>query len=195
MSGLLCCYWNIHRRLGISIPTKKEAKHRLNGEIKAPQVRLIGNEGEQLGVVSIKEALFAAREQGVDLVELQPNAEPPVCRLMDYGKFLYQQKKKSGDAKKKQRQMQVKEIKFRPGTEEADYQVKLRNLIRFLEQGDKVKITIRFRGREMTHQELGMEMLDRLVKDIEGNATIEQRPKMEGKQLVMVAGPGKGTAK
>lgn len=158
-------------------------------------MRLIGQEGEQLGVVSVKEALFASREQGVDLVELQPNAEPPVCRLMDYGKFLYQQKKKSGDAKKKQRQMQVKEIKFRPGTEEADYQVKLRNLIRFLEQGDKVKITIRFRGREMTHQELGMEMLDRLVKDIEGNATIEQRPKMEGKQLVMVAGPGKGTAK
>jgi len=101
----------------------------------------------------------------------------------------------SADTKKKQRQMQVKEIKFRPGTEEADYQVKLRNLIRFLEQGDKVKITIRFRGREMTHQELGMEMLDRLAKDIEGNATIEQRPKMEGKQLVMVAGPGKGTAK
>jgi len=138
---------------------------------------------------------MAARELTVDLVELQPNAAPPVCRLMDYGKFLYQQKKKSVDSKKKQRQMQVKEIKFRPGTEEADYQVKLRNLIRFLEQGDKVKITIRFRGREMTHQELGMEMLDRLAKDIEGNATIEQRPKMEGKQLVMVAGPGKGTAK
>jgi len=158
-------------------------------------VRLIGNEGEQLGVVSIKEALFAARELTVDLVELQPNAAPPVCRLMDYGKFLYQQKKKSVDAKKKQRQMQVKEIKFRPGTEEADYQVKLRNLIRFLEQGDKVKVTIRFRGREMAHQELGMEVLDRLAKDIEGNATIEQRPKMEGRQLVMVAGPGKGTAK
>lgn len=158
-------------------------------------MRLIGNEGEQLGVVTIKEALLAARELTVDLVELQPNAAPPVCRLMDYGKFLYQQKKKSVDAKKKQRQMQVKEIKFRPGTEEADYQVKLRNLIRFLEQGDKVKITIRFRGREMTHQELGMEVLDRLAKDIEGNATIEQRPKMEGRQLVMVAGPGKGTAK
>lgn len=188
---------NLHdiRRASISTVVKKEQKHRLNGEIKAPQVRLIGNEGEQLGVVSIKEALFVAREQGIDLVELQPNAAPPVCRLMDYGKFLYQQKKKTGDAKKKQRQMQVKEIKFRPGTEEADYQVKLRNLIRFLEQGDKVKITIRFRGREMTHQELGMEVLDRLAKDIEGNATIEQRPKMEGRQLVMVAGPGKGAAK
>jgi translation initiation factor IF-3 len=158
-------------------------------------VRLIGNEGEQLGVVTIKEALIAARELKVDLVELQPNAAPPVCRLMDYGKFLYQQKKKSVDAKKKQRQMQVKEIKFRPGTEEADYQVKLRNLIRFLEQGDKVKITIRFRGREMTHQELGMEVLDRLAKDIEGNAIVEQRPKIEGRQLVMVAAPGKGTAK
>ncbi len=158
-------------------------------------MRLIGNEGEQLGVVTIKEALIAARELKVDLVELQPNAAPPVCRLMDYGKFLYQQKKKSVDAKKKQRQMQVKEIKFRPGTEEADYQVKLRNLIRFLEQGDKVKITIRFRGREMTHQELGMEVLDRLAKDIEGNAIVEQRPKIEGRQLVMVAAPGKGTAK
>ncbi len=158
-------------------------------------MRLIGNEGEQLGVVTIKEALMAARELTVDLVELQPNAAPPVCRLMDYGKFLYQQKKKSVDAKKKQRQMQVKEIKFRPGTEEADYQVKLRNLIRFLEQGDKVKITIRFRGREMAHQELGMEVLDRLAKDIEANALIEQRPKFEGRQLVMVAAPGKGTAK
>lgn len=158
-------------------------------------MRLIGEEGEQLGVVSVKEALFAAREHGVDLVELQPNAAPPVCRLMDYGKFLYQQKKKTGDAKKKQRQMQVKELKFRPGTEEADYQVKLRNLLRFLEQGDKVKITIRFRGREMAHQELGMEVLERLVKDIDGHAVVEQRPKMEGKQLVMVAAPGKGTTK
>ncbi len=158
-------------------------------------MRLIGQEGEQLGVVSVKEALFAAREQGVDLVELQPNAEPPVCRLMDYGKFLYQQKKKTGDAKKKQRQMQVKELKFRPGTEEADYQVKLRNLLRFVEQGDKVKITIRFRGREMAHQELGMEMLLRLEKDIEGHALIEQKPKMEGKQLIMVAAPGKGVQK
>lgn len=167
----------------------------MDGEIKAPQVRLIGNEGEQLGVVTLKEALMAAMELKVNLVELQPNAVPPVCRLMDYGKFLYQQKKKTVDAKKKQRQMQVKEIKFRPGTEEADYQVKLRNLIRFLEQGDKVKITIRFRGREMAHQELGMEVLDRLAKDIDGNAIIEQRPKMEGRQLVMVAAPGKGTAK
>lgn len=158
-------------------------------------MRLIGQESEQLGVVSVREALFAAREQGVDLVELQPNATPPVCRLMDYGKFLYQQKKKTGDAKKKQRQMQVKELKFRPGTEEADYQVKLRNLIRFLEQGDKVKITIRFRGREMAHQELGMEMLLRLEKDIESYALIEQKPKMEGKQLIMMAAPGKGAVK
>lgn len=158
-------------------------------------MRLIGGEGEQLGVVSIKEALIAAREQGVDLVELQPNAAPPVCRLMDYGKFLYQLKKKSADAKKKQRQVQVKEIKFRPGTEEADYQVKLRNLIRFLEHGDKAKITIRFRGREMAHQELGMEVLNRLEKDLAEIAVIEQRPKVEGRQLMMLVGPGKGAGK
>lgn len=156
---------------------------------------MIGAEGEQLGIVTSKEALTAAREHGVDLVELQPNAAPPVCRLMDYGKFLYQLKKKSADAKKKQRQVQVKELKFRPGTEEADYQVKLRNLIRFLEHGDKAKITIRFRGREMSHQELGMEVLNRLEKDLEGIAVIEQRPKVEGRQLMMLVGPGKNVGK
>ena len=158
-------------------------------------MRLIGAGGEQLGIVTSKEALIAAREHGVDLVELQPNAAPPVCRLMDYGKFLYQLKKKSADAKKKQRQVQVKELKFRPGTEEADYQVKLRNLIRFLEHGDKAKITIRFRGREMSHQELGMEVLNRLEKDLEGIAVIEQRPKVEGRQLMMLVGPGKNVGK
>lgn len=160
-------------------------------------MRLIGEEGEQLGIVSLKEALMAAatHDPRLDLVELQPNAAPPVCRLMNYGKFLYQEKKKTNDAKKKQRQVQVKELKFRPGTEEADYQVKLRNLIKFIEHGDKVKITIRFRGREMAHQELGMEVLNRLEKDLEGLVTIEQRPKVEGRQLMMLVGPGKGTGK
>ena len=154
-------------------------------------MRLIGGEGEQLGIVSIKAALEAAAELGLDLVELQPNAVPPVCRLMDYGKFLYQQKKKTVEAKKKQRQIQVKELKFRPGTEEGDYQVKLRNLLRFLEHGDKVKLTIRFRGREMAHQDLGMVMMNRLVADLKDVAVIEQHPKIEGRQMVMVVSPGK----
>lgn len=178
------------RRKSIS---KKEQKHRLNRDIKTDEVRLIGGEGEQLGVISIRAALDAAAESGLDLVELQPNAEPPVCRLMDYGKFLYQQKKKQVEAKKKQRQVQVKELKFRPGTEDGDYQVKLRNLLRFLEHGDKVKITIRFRGREMAHQELGMSMMNRLAGDLKDIAVIELHPKMEGRQMVMVVSPGKNT--
>ena len=173
--------------------SKKEQKHRLNRDIRTDEVRLIGGDGEQLGVVSLRSALDAAAESSLDLVELQPNAEPPVCRLMDYGKFLYQQKKKQVEAKKKQRQIQVKEIKFRPGTEEGDYQVKLRNLLRFLEHGDKVKITIRFRGREMAHQELGMTMMNRLAGDLKEFAAIEQYPKMEGRQMVMVVSPGKNT--
>lgn len=145
-----------------------------------------------MGIVSIGVALEAAVDLGLDLVELQPNAVPPVCRLMDYGKFLYQQKKKTVEAKKKQRQIQVKELKFRPGTEEGDYQVKLRNLLRFLEHGDKVKLTIRFRGREMVHQDLGMVMMSRLVTDLKDVAVIEQHPKLEGRQMVMVVSPGRG---
>ena len=175
------------------IISKKEQKHRLNRDIRTEEVRLIGGEGEQLGVISLRAALDAAAESSLDLVELQPNAEPPVCRLMDYGKFLYQQKKKHVEAKKKQRQTQVKELKFRPGTEDGDYQVKLRNLLRFLEHGDKVKITIRFRGREMAHQELGMSMMKRLAGDLTEVAVVEQHPKMEGRQMVMVVSPGKNT--
>lgn len=163
----------------------------MNREIRTNEVRLIGGDGEQLGVISLQAALDAAAESRLDLVELQPNAEPPVCRLMDYGKYLYQQKKKQVEAKKKQRQVQVKELKFRPGTEDGDYQVKLRNLLRFLEHGDKVKITIRFRGREMAHQELGMSMMKRLTGDLTQVAVIEQHPKMEGRQMVMVVSPGK----
>ncbi len=141
-------------------------------------------------MVSIQEALQIAQEAELDLVQIS-DADPIVCKVMDYGKHLYEQKKRASEAKKKQSQMQVKEIKFRPGTEEGDYQVKLRNLIRFLEGGDKTKITIRFRGREMAHQELGMELLNRVEEDLAELGTVEQRPKLEGRQMVMVLAPKK----
>ena len=137
------------------------------------------------------EAKQLAADAGMDLVEISPNADPPVCKIMDYGKFLFEQNKKQQAAKKKQKQIQVKEIKFRPGTEEGDYQVKLRNLIKFLNEGNKTKITIRFRGREMSHREIGMELLKRVEKDLEDIAAVEQFPKMEGRQMVMVMGPKK----
>lgn len=148
-------------------------------------------EGEPVGVVSIKEAQNLADEAGVDLVEISPNAEPPVCRIMDYGKFLFDKAKAQKEQKKKQKQVQVKEIKFRPGTDENDYQVKLRNLIRFLEDGDKAKITLRFRGREMAHQNLGMDLLNRIKADLEEYAVVESFPKMEGRQAIMVLAPKK----
>ncbi|SFR54371.1 translation initiation factor IF-3 [Thiomicrospira sp. ALE5] len=154
-------------------------------------MRLIDAEGEQVGVVSIASAKAMAEEAGLDLVEIAAKAEPPVCRIMDYGKFIYQQQKKQHDAKKNQKQVQVKEVKFRPGTEEGDYQVKLRNLMRFLEQGDRVKVTIWFRGREITHKELGMKMLERVKGDVEEVATVEQEPKMEGRQMQMMIAPTK----
>jgi translation initiation factor IF-3 len=152
---------------------------------------LIGKDREQLGVMSLAQAKQIASEAGLDLVEISPNADPPVCRIMDYGKFRFEQNKKQQAAKKKQKQIQVKEIKFRPGTDEGDYQVKLRNLTRFLTDGDKTKITVRFRGREMAHREIGMEMLKRVEKDLEELAVVEQFPKMEGRQMVMVLAPKK----
>lgn len=164
---------------------------RVNRDITALQVRLLDANGEQVGVVSTRDALFQARELGLDLVEISPNAVPPVCRIMDYGKFLFQKSKQKALAKKNQKQVQIKEIKLRPVTEEADYQVKLKKLISFLEEGDKAKITVRFRGREMTHQELGMEMMERLEKDLEPHGTIEQKAKIEGRQMVMMFGPKK----
>jgi len=154
-------------------------------------VRLIGADGEQAGVVATAEAKRMAYDAGLDLVEISPNAEPPVCRIMNYGKYRFEQNKKQQIARKKQKQIQVKEIKFRPGTGISDYQVKLRNLIRFLEDGDKTKITVRFRGREMAHKELGMDLLKRVEKDLEELATVEQYPKMEGRQMVMVLAPKK----
>ncbi|ARA24063.1 TPA: translation initiation factor IF-3 [Proteus mirabilis] len=167
-------------------------QNRINGEIRAHEVRLTGLDGEQIGVVSLKEALEKAEEAGADLVEISPNAEPPVCRIMDYGKFLYEKSKTLKEQKKKQKVIQVKEVKFRPGTDEGDYQVKLRNLIRFLEDGDKAKVTLRFRGREMAHQQIGMEMLNRIREDLDELASVESFPnKIEGRQMIMVLAPKK----
>lgn len=152
---------------------------------------MIDAAGEQAGIKTIGEALAMAEEAGLDLVEVSPNADPPVCRIMDYGKYLFEQSKKAHSAKRKQKQIQVKEVKFRPTTEEGDYQVKLRNLVRFLEDGDKAKVTLRFRGREMLHQELGRKLLDRVQQDLAELAQVEQMPKLEGRQMVMVLAPRK----
>ena len=154
-------------------------------------MRLIGAEGEQLGILGTPEAMNLAEEVGLDLVELSPNAEPPVCRLMDFGKFQFQQNKKRQAARKKQQQVQVKEIKFRPGTEEGDYQTKLRNLRRFLNHGDKTKVTLWFRGREMRHQELGLKLLKRVESDLLELAKVEQFPRLEGRRMSMVLSPRK----
>ena len=164
---------------------------RINGEIDAPEVRLVGSDGEQLGIVSLREALLKAEDAELDLVEIAPQATPPVCRVMYYGRFKYQEQKKQHEAKLKQKQIQVKEVKFRPGTDEADYQVKLRNLIRFLGEGDKAKVTLRFRGREMAHQEIGLNLLKRVEEDLLEVGTVEQFPKLEGRQMVMVLSPKK----
>jgi translation initiation factor IF-3 len=154
-------------------------------------VRLVGIDGEPIGIVKLAEAFRLSEQNDVDLVEIAPQAQPPVCRLMDYGKFKYQEAKKQHEAKLKQKVIQVKEVKFRPGTDDGDYNVKLRNLTRFLEDGDKTKITLRFRGREMAHQEIGMRMLDRLRQDLEEYGQVEQMPKMEGRQMIMVLAPKK----
>lgn len=171
----------------MTISANKET--RLNEEIKNPQVRVIAADGENIGVMDIDQALKAAAEAELDLVEIVPNSDPPVCRIMDYGKFRFETNKKANVSRKKQKQQQIKEVKFRPGTEEGDYQVKLRNLTRFLNDGDKAKVTVRFRGREMLHQNRGMELLDRIEKDLLEMALVEQRPKVEGRQMVMVFSP------
>jgi translation initiation factor IF-3 len=154
-------------------------------------VRLIDAEGEQLGVVSALEAKRMSEEAGLDLVEVSPDAKPPVCRIMDYGKFKFQLSKRNAVARKKQKRIQVKEIKLRPATEEADYQVKMRSIMKFLENGDKAKITVRFRGREMSHPELGMQLLQKMQADLTECSVVEQFPKFEGRQIVMVLGPKK----
>jgi len=171
-----------------------EKPQRLNAEITAPEVRLIGVEGEQLGIVQIRDALRMSEEAEVDLVEIAPLAQPPVCKMMDFGKFKYREAKKAHEAKLKQKQIQVKEVKFRPGTDEGDYKIKLRNLIKFLEEGDKTKVTLRYRGREMAHQEFGYRLIERIKQDLEPHAVVEQFPKMEGRQLIMVLAPKKAAA-
>jgi translation initiation factor IF-3 len=174
---------------GFGIKKDGSKKTRINDDIPATTVRLIGATGEQVGIVSIADALKAAQEAKLDLVEIAPDADPVVCKILDYGKHIFEAKKDNAAARKKQRRMQVKEMKFRPGTEEGDYQVKLRNLTRFLTDGDKAKVTLRFRGREMAHQELGMDLLKRIEADLAEIGSVEMFPKMEGRQLTMVIAP------
>ncbi|MBT9553349.1 MAG: translation initiation factor IF-3 [Hydrogenophaga sp.] len=173
---------------------REERAHRLNREIMAPEVRLNGPENEPLGIVSLMEALRMAGELDVDLVEIAATAVPPVCRLMDYGKFKYQEQKKAAEAKAKQTVIEIKEIKFRPGTDDGDYNIKMRNIRRFLDDGDKCKITLRFRGREITHQELGLALLNRIRDELADSIVIEQFPKLEGRQMIMMIAPGRKKA-
>jgi translation initiation factor IF-3 len=171
--------------------SKKDDKRRLNEDIAVPEVRLIDAKGTQVGIVKIEDALSKAAEANMDLVEIAADSDPPVCRLMDYGKYLFEEKKQKQAAKKKQKQVHIKEVKFRPGTDIGDYQVKLRNLIRFLEDGDRAKITMRFRGREHAHRDLGLQLLKRVETDLAEYATVEQEPLMEGRQMVMLLAPKK----
>ncbi len=171
------------------MPPRKDDGPRVNDMIRAPSIRLIGAAGEQIGVVTVREAIVKAEEAGLDLVEISPNAEPPVCKIMDFGKYKYELQKKANEARKKQKVIEIKEIKIRPTIEEHDYQVKLRAARRFLEEGNKVKMTLRFRGREMSHQNLGMEVLQRMEKDLSDLGKVESPPRMEGRQVQMVMGP------
>jgi translation initiation factor IF-3 len=164
---------------------------RINDEIECRSVRLIGSDGEQVGIVTLSEALAKAEEEALDLVEMVPGDDVSVCRIMDYGKHKFELSKKQQAARKKQKQIQLKEIKFRPGTDEGDYKIKVRNLRRFLEDGDRGKVTLRFRGREMAHQNLGLNLLKRVEADIEDIATVEQHPRMEGRTMVMMLAPKK----
>ncbi|MFH4354739.1 MAG: translation initiation factor IF-3 [Neisseriaceae bacterium] len=167
----------------------QEKRTRINEEINERQVRLIDSNGQQVGVVSIEEALKAAEKANLDLVEISPTAQPPVCKVIDFGKFKYEQAKKIDEAKKKQKQVQVKEIKFRPSTDDGDYAVKLRSIKKFLLEGNKVKVSLRFRGREMAHQQLGLQLLDRVKVDLQEEGAVEQYPKLEGRQMIMMLAP------
>ena len=163
----------------------------MNERIRSPEIRLIGADGENIGVVTPSRAMMLAEEAGLDLVEISPNAEPPVCKIMDYGKFKYETQKREAEARKKQKIIEIKEIKFRPGTDTHDYDVKMRSVLKFLGEGDKVKVTLRFRGREMAHQEIGMRQIERIKADLVDLANVEQMPKMEGRQMVMILAPSK----
>ena len=164
---------------------------RVNDRIRAPEIRLIGPEGENLGVMAPNRALGYAEDAGLDLVEISPNASPPVCKIMDYGKFKYETQKKEAEARKNQKTIEIKEVKFRPNTDTHDYDVKMRNVFKFLENGDKVKVTLRFRGREMAHQDLGRQLLERVADDVAEIGKVENIPKMEGRQMVMMIGPAR----
>ncbi|MGC6528056.1 MAG: translation initiation factor IF-3 [Paracoccaceae bacterium] len=172
-----------------SAPPSRETGPRVNDAINSPELRLIGPEGENVGVVSPRRAMELAERAGLDLVEISPNAAPPVCKIMDFGKYKYEQQKRESEARKKQKIIEVKEIKFRPNTDTHDYDVKMRNVFKFLENGDKVKITMRFRGREMAHQNLGRELLERVAEDVKEHGKVENIPKMEGRQMTMMIGP------
>jgi translation initiation factor IF-3 len=170
-----------------SAPTREGP--RVNGEIRSSNVRLIGEDGEMIGVIGVREALDMAEEAGLDLIEISPNADPPVCKISDYGKYKYEAQKKAHDARRKQKVIEVKEIKMRPGIDDHDYEVKMRAMKRFLEEGDKVKVTLRFRGREMVHTELGASVLSRVRGELDALAKVEQMPRMEGRQMIMVLMP------
>ncbi|MGQ3486054.1 translation initiation factor IF-3 [Roseovarius pacificus] len=170
-------------------PPTRDTGPRVNDKIRAPEIRLIGAEGENVGVVTPERAMEMAEQAGLDLVEISPNATPPVCKIMDYGKYKYEQQKREAEARKKQKTIEVKEVKFRPNTDTHDYDVKMRNVLKFLEKGDKVKVTLRFRGREMAHQDLGRDLLNRVAEDVKDIGKVENMPKMEGRQMIMVIGP------
>ncbi|WP_420820889.1 translation initiation factor IF-3 [Roseovarius dicentrarchi] len=170
-------------------PPTRDTGPRVNDRIRDPEIRLIGADGENVGVVSGARALEMAIEAGLDLVEISPNAKPPVCKIMDFGKYKYETQKREAEARKKQKIIEVKEVKFRPNTDTHDYDVKMRNVFKFLEGGDKVKITLRFRGREMAHQDLGRALLQRIAADVDGHGKVESMPKMEGRQMIMIIGP------
>ena len=172
-------------------PPQRDTGPRVNDRIRSPEIRLIGADGENVGVVTPARAMAMAEEAGLDLVEISPNAEPPVCKIMDFGKFKYEQQKREAEARKKQHIIEIKEIKFRPGTDKHDYDVKMRSVLKFLGEGDKVKVTLRFRGREMAHQQLGLELLNRVADDViaEEAGKLESFPKLEGRQMVMMIGP------
>nr|WP_300549261.1 translation initiation factor IF-3 [Roseovarius sp.] len=171
-------------------PPTRDTGPRINERIRCDEIRLIGADGENVGVVSPDRAMEMAADAGLDLVEISPNAAPPVCKIMDFGKYKYETQKREAEARKKQKIIEVKEVKFRPGTDTHDYEVKMRNVVKFLQNGDKVKITLRFRGREMAHQDLGRQLLERIAADINGIGRVENMPKMEGRQMIMIIGPG-----
>jgi translation initiation factor IF-3 len=172
----------------MTAPPNREGP-RVNEEIRIPQVRLIDQDGEMQGVMTAREAMMRAFQVGLDLVEISPNADPPVCKILDFGKFKYEQQKKKNEAKKKQKVIEIKEIKVRPNIDENDYQVKMRAMKSFIDEGDKVKVTLRFRGREMAHQDIGVRVLERIRAEMDTTSKVEQMPRMENRQMVMVLSP------